>query len=246
MGDKIKITKALLDFGKMINPKELFPVVTPKAASFLINNPYAFCLATSLDRGTRAEIIWTIPYDIFMELGHLDPSKIIKLSIHDLTVLFSKLPHKPRFVNDAPRTVKELTEMVVKDFNGDASLIWTRKSASFVKKVFQSIYGVSNGISNMSPLLIEKAFGIRFSDLDRPSMDIKPDVHTIRVLFRLGMANDQTEEEAIQTARRMHPEFPGELDAPLWIIGRRWCHPNNPNCVECPMNKVCQKVGLND
>ena len=246
MGDIIKITQALLEFGKTIDPKELFPTVIPEAAEFALKDPYAFCIATCLDRGAKAENIWTIPYDIYKKLGHLNPFIIQRMSEDDLRNLFNQLPRKPRFINDAPRTIKELTDIVVNNCGGNASKIWEGKKASSVKKTFLSIHGVGNGISNMAILLIEKAFGIHFSDLDRPKMDIKPDIQTKKVLFRLGMAYDQTEEDAIQAARRMHPEFPGELDAPLWIIGRKWCHPNNPNCTECSMNNVCQKIGLND
>jgi len=244
MEKPVKITEALLEFGKSIDPKELFPVVIPEAASFVLGNPYAFCLATSLDRGTKAEIIWSIPYDIFRELGHLDPFKINKMPIDSLTALFSRLPRKPRYINDAPRTVKELTDMIVRDFNGDASLIWTGKRASFVKNMFQSIHGVGPGISNMAPLLIEKAYSIRFSDLDRTRMDIKADVNTVRVLYRLGYSKESTEKAAIEAARSMHPEYPGELDAPLWIIGRNWCYASNPNCSKCQMEDNCQKVNV--
>jgi len=244
MGDPVKITNKLLDFGKTIDPKELFPVVIPEAAEFTIENPYAFSMAISLDRQTKADIIWTIPYDIFKYLDHLDPNRFYKMSLDETAIIFSQLPRKPRFVNDAPKTVKDLTRIVVEEFNGDASLIWIDKRAIHVKNTFSRIYGVGPGIANMSVLLIEKAYGIRFSDLDRPGMDIKADVHTMRVLYRLSVSSDQTEQAALDAPRRMHPEYPGELDAPLWIIGRKWCHSLKPNCIECPMNDVCQKVGV--
>lgn len=242
MGDLVKITNALLEFGKTIDPKELFPVVVPEAAEFAIGNPYAFCIAICLDRGAKADIVWSIPYEIYRHLGHLDPFRIFEMSLDELADLFVHLPRKPRYVNDAPRTIKELTEKVVNECNGDASKMWDGMTASEVNANFRSIYGVGTGIANMSVLLIEKAYGIRFNDLDRPGMDIKPDVHTMRVLFRLGVSPLQTESAAIKAARRMNPEYPGELDGPLWIIGRNWCHSFTPNCIECPMNDVCQKV----
>lgn len=244
MGDPVKITRKLLKFGESIDPKELFPVVVPAAADFTIGNPYAFSMAVSLDRQTKADIIWTIPYDIFIYLGHLDPNRFYKMSLEEIASIFSRLPRRPRFVNDAPKTVKDLTHIVVDEFKGDASLIWAGKRAVYVKNTFSRIFGVGPGIANMSVLLIEKAYGIRFSDLDRPGMDIKADVHTMRVLYRLGVSMDQTAQAALDATRRMHPEYPGELDASLWIIGRKWCKPGYPSCIECPMNSVCQKVGV--
>lgn len=239
-----KITKKLLSFGDRIDPAVLFPTLHPEAGEFAIQNPFALALAISLDRGTKADIIWTIPYDLYQHLGHLDPEKINQLSLEELESIFFELPRKPRYVNDAPRTVKELTRLVVKEFGGDTSGMWYGKSASEVKNSFQSVYGVGPGIANMSVLLIEKAYGIRFSDLDRKGMDIKADVHTMRVLYRLGASDHMSEPAAVNAARKMHPDYPGEIDAPLWVIGRRWCHAQGPDCNSCPMDSLCPKVGL--
>ena len=96
-------------------------------------------------------------------------------------------------------------------------------------------------IANMAVLLIEAAFPIYFDDLDRPHMDIKPDVHTMRVLFRLGVSEAQSERAAIESARVLNPSYPGEIDGALWYIGRNWCFASNPNCIKCPMEKVCIK-----
>jgi hypothetical protein len=175
------ITQALLDCSKCVEAEELFPVMVSEAAEIVTSNPYAFSMATCLDRGTKADIIWTIPYDIKKKLGHLDPYLFYEMSLEELAALFKSLPRRPRYVNDAPRTVQDLTLIVVEECGGDAARIWTGKRASEVKRTFQSIYGVGDGIANMAVLLIEQAFPIRFNDLDRPRMDIKPDVHTKRV-----------------------------------------------------------------
>lgn len=239
MNNISRINHALLYFGKEIDPKELFPVLEPGANDLLVDSSYAFVMAVCLDRQTPAEVIWTIPYDIKNDLGHIDPFRIHQMSIYDLENLFSRIRRKPRFVNDAPRTVKELTEIVVFECNGEASKIWEGKKASEVKRTFNSIYGVGVGIANMSVLLIEKAYNLRFDDLDHRNMDIKADTHTMRVLYRLGAASIQSEKKAIEAARKLNPDYPGEVDGPLWIIGRRWCHTYDPNCGECPMNNVC-------
>jgi hypothetical protein len=56
-----RIGQALLDYGQAFNPAELFPTVVPEAAPLAVSDPYAFAIATCLDRGTKADIIWTIP-----------------------------------------------------------------------------------------------------------------------------------------------------------------------------------------
>jgi len=219
----------------------LLPTVIPQAAPLVSTDPYAFAIATCLDRGTRAEIIWTIPYDIKNDLGHLDPQQIYKMSLDELAALFARLLRRPRYVNDAPRTIHDLTRIVVEECGGDAFNLWKDKRAADVKRTLISIHGVGPGIANMGVLLIEKTFGVRFSDLDRAHMEIKPDVHTVRVLYRLGISDAETTDSAIFAARRLNPEFPGGVDGALWEIGRNFCFASKPNCPTCPMNNVCAK-----
>jgi endonuclease III len=237
--DLLKIKQALLDCGASFESAQLFPTVLPEAAPFVVSDPYAFAIATCLDRGAKADVIWTIPYDMKVVLGHLDPQRIYRMSLHELVNLFARLPRKPRYVNDAPRTLKELTKIVVEECGGDASNIWKGKSAAEVKRTFQSIHGVGTGIASMAVLLIEAVFPVRFPD--RGNMDIKADVHTTRVLYRLGVSTDETKQAAIEASHRLSPEYPGAVDGALWWIGRTWCHPSNPDCPECQVNQVCIK-----
>jgi endonuclease III len=239
--DILQIRDKLLSFSTNMDSQILFPTLETGASQLLIDDPYAFAIAVCLDRGALADLIWTIPYYIKNDLGHLDPRKIYQMSIFDLESLFQRLPKKPRFVNAAPRTLQELTILIVEEFDEDAAQIWEGKTAGQVKRTFQSIFGVSQGIANMAVLLIEAAYTIRFNDLDRTRMDIKPDVHTMRVLYRLGVSEVESEREAIEAARRMNPSYPGEIDGALWVIGREWCDATNPNCVQCPMYSVCIK-----
>ena len=236
-----EIAQALIAVGETFGTDELFPTVVPEAYEFVSTDPYAFVIAVCLDRGTKAEIIWTIPYDMRQELGHLDPAVIHEMSLEDLAELFARLPRRPRYVHDAPRTIKDLTQIVVEECAGDATRIWEGKRAAEIKHTLLSIFGVGPGIANMGVLLIKANFGIIFDDLDRKKMDIKPDVHTRRVLYRLGLADEQTNIAAIVATRIMRPEYPGELDGALWWIGREWCFATAPDCAHCPMETDCVK-----
>jgi endonuclease-3 len=239
MSNETDITRALLAFGGAVPASALIPTVVPEAAEIVLRNPYAFCIAACLDRGTKADLIWTIPYDIARVLGHLDPFKIKEMSRDELVALFARLPRRPRYINDAPRTLQELTRIVVDEYRGDASQIWAGKRAIQVHRTFDSVHGVGPGIASMAVLLIEKIFKVRFDD--RENMDIKPDVHTVRVLYRLGISPAMTTESALEASRRMNPEFPGIVDAALWEIGRTWCRATNPGCPSCAVNSVCEK-----
>jgi len=239
--DKDPRIKALLDFGKRIYPRDLFPVRCEEAAVLIEKNPFAFAFAAVLDRGTKAEIIWTVPYYIQKYTGDLNPHFFANKSIEELENIFQSLLEKPRYINDAPRTVKELSEMVLNEYNGDVTRIWKGKSASYVKRTFQRIYGVGPGIASMIVLLLEKCFKVHFKDVDHKSMDVKPDVHIVRVFYRLGLIKNPNPTEAVEAARRFNPEYPGALDAPTWVVGRKWCISVLPRCEECPLENVCPK-----
>ncbi len=232
----------LLSFGKTIRPRDLFPVLVEEAATLIEQDLFAFALAAVLDRGTRSEIIWTIPYHLKQELGHLEPASFSSMSLKNLYRTFLSLPTKPRYINDAPQTVKELAELVVRDYEGDVTRIWAGQSSTYVKQVFRQVHGVGPGISSMIVLLLERCFGVRFTDIDHRTMDVKPDVHVQRVFKRLGFIPDQNEQVALKAARRLNPEYPGALDPPTWVIGKRWCFPHAPDCGNCPMNDVCPKM----
>jgi endonuclease-3 len=232
----------LLEFGEKVRPRQLFPVLVEDAALLIENDPFAFALAAVLDRGTKSEIIWTIPYYLQKRLGNLSPYSLANKSIEELERIFRILPTRPRYITDAPRTVKELSEIVVREFGGDVSKIWQDKSSEYVKATFQRIYGVAHGIASMIVLLLERCFGVHFTDINHKDMDVKSDVHVVRVFHRLGLISEPDETEALTIARRLNPEYPGALDSPTWVIGKKWCTPVSPKCYECPLRKVCERA----
>ena len=240
--DISEVRKRLLELKAQSDAEELFPTQHPDASKLVHSSPYAFCVATCLDRGTKADIICTIPYWISQITGHFDPKRFYEMSMEGITEIFLQLPKKPRYINAAPITFASITRKIVEEFGGNASRIWENKRASEVKKTFLSVYGVGNGIANMALLLIESMYGFKFSDLDHSRMDIKPDVHTMRVLYRLGVATTKQENEAIRAARFINPSYPGEIDGPLWLLGRKLCTAIDPDCDQCPMNPVCLRI----
>lgn len=232
----------LLEFVKEIQPRDLFPVLCEEAAPIIEENPFAFSLAAVLDRGTKSAIIWTIPYYLQKRIGNLSPYSFTTKSVEEIERIFRNLPVKPRYITDAPRTVKELSEIAVKEYGGDVSRIWQNSTASYVKATFQRVYGVGPGIASMIVLLLERCFKIRFTDIDHRNMDVKPDVHIIRVFHRLGFISEPNSTEALKAARKLNPEYPGALDPSTWVIGKKWCTPFAPQCQSCPLTKVCSKI----
>lgn len=239
-----KIREILIQIAEEQDPLFLFPALSREAQLFATSNAYAFTIACCLDRGLKSETIWTIPWDMKNDLGHLDPHLIFNQGIEPLTALFKRLPHKPRFLNAAPRTVYELTQMIVNRFDGNPAGLWLDRPPLRIKDDLLGIFGVGPALASMALLLIDRAFPGQMSEHGRSWMDIKPDVHTMRVLFRLGVASGQDEVSATLAARLLSPVFPGAVDPGLWYVGRQWCRPSLPNCSQCPLISECDH-GLN-
>ncbi len=238
------LVELLLELDRKIERSEFFPTVVPEASNFALGNPYAFILATCLDRGTRSEIIWTIPYDLRNELGHLDSYAISRLSESRLSEIIQDLPRKPRYVRDAPRTIFDLTRLVVDKYQGQANRLWEGRSATDFQEELLGVRGVGKGIASMAVQLVERVYGEHFTDIDRSGLDIKADVHTRRVLYRLGVICKETDSAAVAGGRLLYPRYPGKLDAALWHIGHTWCSATNPKCEGCYVATVCQQVGI--
>jgi len=66
-----------------------------------------------------------------------------------------------------------------------------------------------------------------------------------RVLARLRAVRGDAKSGALQklwwrlAARLLDPEFPGDFNQAMMELGATVCTPQNPNCPECPLRRVC-------
>ena len=91
----------------------------------------------------------------------------------------------------------------------------------------------------MATNILARQFKIPFSDYY--SIDVSPDVHVKRVMYRNGLVNkNASNEEILYKARELYPEFPGIIDYSLWEVGRNWCKPTNPECDNCILKASCR------
>ena len=133
-----------------------------------------------------------------------------------------------RFPKKMSRNFLEAIELIVTQYGGDASAIWSDvpSSATVVYRSLQ-FRGVGQKIGTMAANILARQFKVRFAD--HYSIDISADVHVKRVFKRLELVGDDaTPEQVAYRARALHPEFPGLLDYPCFEIGRSWCRPRTP------------------
>jgi endonuclease III len=180
------------------------------------------------------------------------------MGLEEIGGVLDSCPRLPRYRRDAARTVKEIAQLVVREGRGDARNLWAGRRALEVHRLLMRVHGVGEGIASMVLALLDRIFHVPLDGFDRKAMDVKADVHVVRVLIRLGVLESQTVnprqpqasegqskakslKHAVALTRLMHPEYPALLDAPLWVIGRTWCRASAPRCGECQMTAVCAK-----
>ena len=203
------------------------------------DKPFAFLIAVAFDRNMPWEKAWRIPTEIDRQ-GCLDPALLASKDEKELIGLLKGLAVQPRWgAAEGARTLSDAARLVRERYGGDAGAIWKGASPAEVEKTLQEIHGIGPGIASMATRILHDDFGC-FRGQER-QIDVKPDVHLVRVFRRLGIIDDDSKNEAIRAARCLNPEFPGELDWPAWRIGKRWCRPKEPDCAQCPLTGVCAK-----
>ncbi len=198
-------------------------------------DPFAFLVGAAFDRGMPWKRAWEIPYWIHRK-GMLDAALLASAPLDALSRLLKSLPARPRY--GGAGTLKSAAELVM-EFGGDAAAVWSGASPSEVRRRLQRIHGVGPGIAAMAIRILRDDWGMFRGQ--ESEIDVKPDVHVMRVFKRAGLIAYESEGAALEVARQLHPAFPGELDWPAWQIGMKWCVAVTPNCGACPLTAICPK-----
>ena len=209
--------------------------------------PHAFVLGCVMDRQTKAENAWRIPKKIFDDLGRFDIDFLASKE-EDIHRIF-KQDVKHRFKDIMADLFCCAVKRIQRDYAGDASKIWndTPPSGLLIYRFLQ-FQGVGIKIATMATNILMCRFGVELRD--RRSIDISPDVHTVRVFQRLGLTSFDKDNEiksregTMYIARAIYPEYPGIFDYPCWHVGNQFCDAQSPKCkkedgLKCPFFDFC-------
>ena len=153
-------------FQNRTNETETFSI-DPKANAFLNDietHPHAFVLACCMDRQTKAERAWLIPYKVGTLLGDFSFSALLKLSLGDTIKIFNE-NSLHRHNNNMAAVFYNAVQRIENQYNGNASLIWANKpSSSSVVYRFLQFEGIGIKIATMSTNILVRHFNIPLSD----------------------------------------------------------------------------------
>ena len=207
------------------------------------NYPHIFVLACLMDKQIKAERAWGIPYKICMDLcgGRFDFYSLTLLTQEQIANEFQE-NKLHRFNNNMAEVFYDAIQLIKQKYNGDASLIWKGNNCSAeVIYRFLCFNGCGIKIASMATNLLHRNFGITYTDYS--ALDISPDIHIRRVMYRLGFVEDMNDVDmVVYKARSINPEYPGQMDECCWEIGRNFCRETNPKCSECKLDAICMHI----
>ena len=240
---QMAVAAALLEYGSHHHPSEkgmaVNFTVSPEANELIRTDPFAFLCAVIFDQNVPAERAWLAPFLLKERLGFLDPESIVAAE-GEVRASIEKPPKLHRYVDKMPGWIVRAAQRVLDRYHGDASSIWSdNPTADVLQKRFDDFIGIGQKKAAMAVEILERDLGVPVRNLERS--DIAYDVHIRRVFLRARLAERDDRDVMIGAARGLHPERPGALDLPTWLIGRGWCHPGIPDCTSCPLTHVCPK-----
>jgi len=118
------------------------------------------------------------------------------------------------------------------EYGGDARRIWNGKDPAVVLQLLWAV-GAGDQISRMIVGALRDCGQIKGT-----ASDVKGDVYVRRVLGRALLGEPTDAETAVGLARRVYPDDPWQLDAPLWTLGSNACKAT-PVCSECGLKPYC-------
>lgn len=210
---------------------------------FVINNPNAFIVGLISDQSVKAELAWSLPYNLYKRLNSFDFNYIVNnLTVGDIEAAIKEKPALHRYPNRMATFIYEAMKKILIDYNDDATNIWQNESAEVIIQRLEEFKGISHKKASLGTLLLIRDLDINV--LNRQAIDIAYDVHIRRIFSRMGLVEKDTQENVLSSARRIQPEFPGELTTSFWTIGRKHCFATEPNCDDCPLKSCCKTYML--
>lgn len=200
--------------------------------------PHLFVLGCLMDKQITAERAWAIPLKVCKETNKWSVDELSTITKEEIIDLF-ETNHLHRFNKGMAEIFVLGVKKIKEQYGGDASRIWRDNptSAEVVYR-FLEFKGAGIKIATMAANILQRDFSVPFSDLS--AIDVSPDIQVRRVLYRLGLIEDENNVNmAVYMAKAINPEFPGLIDYPCWLWGRDYCHPQSPECDKCPLATAC-------
>ena len=134
----------------------------PEADALLNTNPLALLLGMLLDQQVPMEWAFIGPYLLKERMGELDAHTIAAMPEEEFLVICKGPRAIHRFWGSMGKRVQAVCRVVVDEYDGDASRIWTEaKDGADLRKRLEALPGFGAEKSRIFIALLAKRFGVR-------------------------------------------------------------------------------------
>ncbi len=215
-------------------------LLSEEVKSFLQKDANPFLIGLIADQSVKAEIAWSLPYKLKNRMNTFGFIDILNnFSIHEIEDFIKIKPALHRFPSKMAQYIYLAIKDVVEKYEGDASNIWVNKTAKEIVTKLEQFKGISHKKASLGTLLLVRDMNLKIVDME--NIDIAYDVHIKRIFKRVGLVEEENEENVLLAARKLNPIFPGKLTTFFWAIGRDYCYATEPKCKSCPLGYECKE-----
>lgn len=189
----------------------------PEAKTALhFENPFQLLIATILSAQTTDERVNKVTKKLFEKFK--TPHDFASANVKEIMKYIKSV----NFYRNKAKNIKKLCEILTKEYNGKVP----DKMEELLK-----LPGVARKTANV---VLSQGF--------RKSEGIVVDTHVKRVSYRLGLTKNTDPEKVEKDLMKILPKEKW-IDFPFRLIlfGRNICKAKNPDCENCPFNKICVK-----
>lgn len=209
-------------FDKMMAILESFlndtghPAVTEVAERS--NDPFKVLIATIISLRTKDEITRKVSTLLFEQAKNA--KELAELDVETI----SEIIKPANFYRTKAKRIKEIARKIVYEYGGvvpsDLDTLLSMK-------------GVGRKTAN---LVITEGFGL-------PGICV--DTHVHRILNRLGIIRTKNPKDTEFKLREVLPQrYWIRINTFLVLFGQRVCRPISPHCSICPLDHMCEKIGV--
>ena len=246
---KKRIAKKLLKYGESLDDW-VRPIEGKR--KFTLQRANSFLVGVLLDRQIDAERAWEAADWIVESIGNGEQDfwaatrKANKPNLEGFMRYGWGGKAFHRHWRTMSKNLQGCADIIIEKYEGDPRQIWNyQRCVPEVRDRFEEFPGIGKALSRMAVLILVRNNGLIDGKKSLPKLDVKPDDLRKRVFERAGLVSSNPSfNDFLEAARQLKPDFPAALDAPTWDIGREFCTPHNPQCGDCPLDKVCPKIGL--
>ncbi len=197
-------------------PKWNAPVVTLLAQH--TKDPYKVLISTIISLRTKDEVTAKASERLFKLADN--PYDMVKLSEEEI----AKAIYPAGFYKNKAKNILEISKTLIEKYNG--------KVPDKLEELLK-LKGVGRKTAN---LVLSLGF-------NKPAICV--DIHVHRICNRLGFVKTKTPEETeFELMKKVPKKYWGKINNLLVAFGQTICKPVSPLCSKCPVEKYCEKVGV--